>query len=228
MKRLTALSAGAALLAGGATPFAAGGAAGASPSASAAAGKPLVGTFKLAPGRFAGGKASGTYFRMIFPGGGRKYFKNPDSAAKDKTYTLLRPGTSGGLVTGRYQPSPSPAFDAKGNSRASAIVRPTKFAAIKFGLATGPKDPQSGNKTPVPVIRLSGRRLTGFLQAFTATWNQQYFNQGSPKPGSSTPAATGTYNPRTGGFVLQWTSLIKGGAFNGFTGYWHLQGTFRR
>src|SRR5207244_9158562 len=64
-------------------------------------------------------------------------------------------------------------------------------------------------------------------QPITAEWNKQYFNQGAPKPGASRPTVTGTYNARTGAFVLQWTSLIKGGAFNGFTGLWHLQGTFR-
>jgi hypothetical protein len=26
--------------------------------------------------------------------------------------------------------------------------------------------------------------------------------------------------------VLTWKSLIVGGQFNGFTGYWHLEGTF--
>jgi hypothetical protein len=164
---------------------------------------------------------------MIFPGGGRKYFKNPDSPANDKTFTLLRPGTSGGLITGRFQPHPQPPFDRTGNSRASAIIRPQRFAGILFGLATLPKDPQSKKTVPAPTVRVSGRTITGLLQAFTAEWNKQYFNQGAPKPGSSRPTVTGTYNSRTHAFVLRWTSLIKRGAFNGFTGLWHLQGTFR-
>ena len=38
--------------------------------------------------------------------------------------------------------------------------------------------------------------------------------------------ATGTYDPETGAFTLEWTSYIEGGAFNGFTGLWHLEGVF--
>jgi hypothetical protein len=228
MARLTSVRAGAGVLALIAAPLAlAGSADRASASAHAAGGKALSGTFRLAPGRYASGRASGTYFRMIFPGGGRKYFKNPDSGAKDKTYTLLRPGSDGGLITGRFQRHPSPPFDGSGNSRASAIIRPQKFAAIAFGLATLPKDPQSGKTVPAPSVRANGSRLTAYVQALTAEWNKQYFNQGAPKPGSSRPTATGSYNARTGAFVLQWTSRIKGGAFNGFTGFWHLAGTFR-
>jgi hypothetical protein len=230
MARLASVRAGAGILAVAAVPLALAGSApraSASAAAHAAAGKALVGTFKLAPGRYAHGRASGSYFRMIFPGGGRKYFKNPDSAAGDKTFTLLRPGTSGGLVTGRFQRNPSPPFDRSGNSLAAAIIRPQKFAGIYFGLATLPKDPQSGKTVPAPSVRASGRTLAGFLQALTAEWNKQYFNQGAPKPGAARPTASGSYNARTGAFVLQWTSLIKGGAFNGFTGFWHLQGTFR-
>ena len=32
--------------------------------------------------------------------------------------------------------------------------------------------------------------------------------------------------PETGAFVLEWTSLISGGSFDGVTGVWHLEGTF--
>ena len=39
-------------------------------------------------------------------------------------------------------------------------------------------------------------------------------------------APTGTIDPTTGAFVIEWSSLISGGAFDGFTGVWHLQGTF--
>ena len=39
-------------------------------------------------------------------------------------------------------------------------------------------------------------------------------------------SARGTYDAKTGKFVLEWTSLIQGGPFNQFTGVWHLEGTF--
>ena len=34
------------------------------------------------------------------------------------------------------------------------------------------------------------------------------------------------YDAATGAFVISWTSQIVGGPFNGFSGYWHLQGHF--
>ena len=37
---------------------------------------------------------------------------------------------------------------------------------------------------------------------------------------------TGTYNAKTHAYVLNWTSQVVGGPFNGFTGDWHLTGTF--
>ena len=64
---------------------------------------------------------------MINPGGSIKagpFFTNTDSTATNKTYTLLRPGTAGGLATGTYQPNPKPPFDSKGNSLAGAIMTP--------------------------------------------------------------------------------------------------------
>jgi len=78
-----------------------------------------------------------------------------------------------------------------------------------------------------PVIDRDGRALTGRLSAFTAEWNNQYFNQGSPKPGSSAGQVHGRYDPRTRHYVLEWRSPIKGGPFDGFTGLWHLEGVVR-
>jgi len=71
---------------------------------------------------------------------------------------------------------------------------------------------------------VSGRRISGQVQALTAEWNKLYFNQGSPKPGASSPRVTGRYNPRTHAYLITWKSLIHSGPFNGFTGVWHLQG----
>lgn len=191
-------------------------AAGAGPETStvrAAASKNLVGTFKLAPGRFSGGKASGSYLRMTQPDG--KPFPNPDSTASDRSYTLIGPGTDGGLATGRFQQAPSPAFDRKGNSLAKRIMRPTAFTAIKFSAATSSKS--SGKP---PSISVSGRRLRGQVLSFAAAWNKQNFSQGSSN-------VTGTYNSKTRHYVLKWTSKVKGGSFNGFLGTWHLEGTFQ-
>lgn len=199
----------------------------------AATGQALVGTFRLAAGSCAAGSASGSYFRMITPGGtvqNGKFFLNPDSICADKSYTPIKPGTAGGFVTGTYQPNPKPAFGSTGNALAASIISPQTFTAIDFALSTNPVDPQSGKAVPAPQIYDDGGKLSGQLQSWSAAWNHQYFNQGSPKPGGSLPGltspVTGTYDASTGAFVLTWASEVIGGPFNGFSGYWHLQGTF--
>jgi hypothetical protein len=194
------------------------GGAAAAPAAGAAASKSLVGTFRITAGRYAKGKAGGSFLRMVLPGGG-KYFDNPDSRSPDKSYTLIGPGSQGGLVTGSFQPGPSPAFDSKGDARVDAIMGPQSFDGIRFSVASLAKNPLTGAKNPAPAIRLSGDTLSGQVEAVTAEWNGEYFAQGSE-------AVTGRYNPKTRAFLLTWTSPISGGPFNGFSGYWHLQGTF--
>ena len=84
----------------------------------------------------------------------------------------------------------------------------------------------STGTSAVTSASVSGRKLTVRLPGYTAEWNKQYFNQGAPKPDGSGAAATGAYNPKTKHFVITWTSKISGGPFNGFSGFWHLEGTF--
>jgi hypothetical protein len=63
-------------------------------------------------------------------------------------------------------------------------------------------------------------------------WNGQQFSQGSPKPDGSRPGITsdpkGSYAAKTGKYTLEWASQVVGGPFNGFTGSWHLEGTFKK
>lgn len=202
------------------------------PTTSALAATPLRGTFALQAGACAGSAASGSYFRMILHSGGPNgpFLDNSSSACSNQSYTLLAPGTDGGLVTGGYQPQPSPVFDSNGNGRAERITRPTRFYGVDFATSTNQVDPQTKRDVPAPVVTASGSSLTADLRAFTVSWNSQQFNQGSPKPDGSLPGntrrATGTYDARTGAFTLQWTSQIQGGPFDGFTGLWHLTGRF--
>lgn len=196
-------------------------------------GKALVGTFRLSPGHCTAKGAEGTYFRMINPGGTiehGKFFGNPDSRCADKSFTVQAPGTDGGLVTGAFQPGPKKAFDATGNARASAIVEPGSFTAIQFGISTQRVDPQTKKQVEAPRITEKDGRLSGQVTAWSAAWNNLYFNQGSPKPDGSSPGLTspvrGSYDAKTGRFVLTWASQVVGGPFNGFTGYWHLVGKF--
>lgn len=192
----------------------------------------LIGTFRLMPGACGGGGATGSYFRMILPTGtlDGPWVENADSACADRTYTLLSPGTDGGLVTGSHQPAPTPGFDDAGNSTATRIIRPVRFFGVAFSASTDPRDLQTGAAVPAPTLRVDGRSLSGDLRAFAATWNEQAFNQGAPKPDGSRPGNTaparGSYDPATGAFSLTWTSTIVGGPFDKFTGLWHLEGTF--
>jgi hypothetical protein len=166
-------------------------------AASSASAATLKGVFKI---------GSGSYFRMGEPNG--SFFANPYSADSHKTYTLITAGSAGGLRTGVAQKAPSPAFDSKGDSLAAAIIKPTNFVGIRFGLAT----------TSAPAISVSGGHLSGQLNGLVAEWNKQVFKQGNK--------VTGTYNAKTRRYVLTWSALINGGPFNRFTGHWWLRGTF--
>ncbi len=199
----------------------------------ATTGTPLVGMFTLTAGSCSGGVASGTYLRMVLSGGTNTagpYFSNSDSTCSDNTYTPLAPGTAGGLITGTYQPQPSPAFDSAGNALANQITAPVAFEGVRFATATNQTDPQTGLKVPAPSIVANGSILSGNVQSFGVSWNNQEFNQGSPKPDGSAPAntkpVTGVYNSSTGAYTLQWSSQVVGGPFNGFSAYWNLTGRF--
>lgn len=203
------------------------------PATRADRGQELVGLFRIVAGRCeGGGVSSGSYFRMVQPGGtvpAGPFVINGDSPCGDKTWTPLSPG-SDGLRTGRHQPHPTPAFDASGNALASAIAQPQAWFAVKFALATNPRDPQTGTTVAPPRVTASGGALSGDLRAWAAAWNGQHFNQGSPKPDGMRPGSTsgprGTYDPSSRAYTLEWSSQIVGGPFNNFTGMWHLEGAF--
>src|SRR5439155_14828339 len=192
----------------------------------AQAGQAMVGTFEFTAGSCAQG-VHGSYFRMIQPGGSAAsgpYVSNNDSRCAEKTYTLLAPGRHGGLTTGAYQPEPDPAFDSTGGGKADRVTKPEQFYGVAISTATNPTDPQTRTKVSAPAVsRDAGGRLGGDLRAFAASWNNQHFNQGSPKPDGSLPGntagPTGTYNAATGAFTLEWTSQIVGGPFNNFIGH---------
>jgi hypothetical protein len=196
----------------------------------------LKGTLGISPGKTATkaqqkktkAKYTGSYFRMILPGGTDKFFLNNDSRAADKSYTLFRTGTDRGLTLGAFQNPPDPAFADNGFALARRIVLPETFAGIAFSISTAETDAQTGAKDTVPRLYATGTKVTGDLRAWTAEWNKIYFNQGAPKPNGTLPGFTkpvsGTYDPKTKAYEISWYSLIVGGPFNGFTGYWHLQG----
>ena len=200
------------------------------PPSSSAVGTELIGLFRLKKGECTGGAVTtGSHFRMFDPGGG--LVTNGSSSCGDKTFTPLTPGTDGGLSTSGYQPHPEPAFDGTGNGLNNKITQPEAFYGTRFSTATNSKDPQTGSNVAVPRITADGAKLDGDLRAFAAAWQTQHFNQGAPKPDGTTPGGTaapsGTLNPATGAFSIDWKSHIVGGPFNNFTGQWHVEGTFQ-
>lgn len=195
---------------------------------------PLSGMLSIDPGTCEDGPVtSGSYFRMVQSGGDLQdgpFVPNGDSPCGDASYTPLEPGTDGGLRLGEHQPTPDPPFDEDGHGLADRITAPQPWFAVRFALSTNPTDPQTGQGVPPPSIVHDGSgRLTGDVRALAASWNGQHFNQGSPKPDGSQPGhtrpVTGTYDPATGAYTLEWASQIVGGPFDGFTGVWYLEGT---
>lgn len=195
---------------------------------------PLVGTFVIdAAVCSEAGTVSGSFFRMVQGGGtvaDGPFVPNADSTCADQTYSPLAPG-SVGLVTGEFQPQPENPFDEAGNGLADAIVAPTKFFGANFAVSSNEIDPASGTAVTAPAITLNADgTLSGDLRAISVAWNGQQFNQGSPKPDDSRPGLTtdltGTYDPETGRFVIEWVSQIVGGPFDGFSGVWRLEGVF--
>lgn len=187
----------------------------------------LVGTFKVAAGACTSTTAqpSGSYMQMLGQGGA--VVSNSFGGCSNPDYTPLRPGSKG-LVTGSYQPNPSPAFKGQ-NAVAAEISQPTNFFGSDFAVATQSTDPQTGKAVPAPSITSTGGRLSGNLSAVDVAYNGSYFNQGSPKPGGSYPGSTKPVSGSIscdGTFTVEWQSLIVGGSFNNFTGVWHLTGQF--
>jgi hypothetical protein len=191
----------------------------------------LVGLFSIDPGVCGGDDASGSYFRMVQSGGNPEtgpFIDNGDSSCADKTWSTLEPGRDGGLITGSYQAQAEPLFEADGTSTATSVITPAKFFAIGFGISTNEEDPQTGEAVAAPSLTAADGELTGDLSAISVSWNNQFFNQGAPKPGSpdEPDAVSGTYDADSGAYTLDWTSTIAGGPFDGFSGIWHLEGTF--
>lgn len=201
-----------------------------SSSAKSSSGTTLAGLFTIDTGSCGAGSPSGSYFKMVQSGGtvaGGPFVNNPDSTCPDQGATPLSPGSDGGLRSGSYQPEPATPFAAKGNSASASVIRPQAFFAVLFGVSTNPTDPQTGHHVPAPTVTGAGNQLRGDLSAWSVSWNGQQFNQGAPKPAAPGSPATGTYDATSGAYTLEWTSVIRGGPFNGFTGIWHLVGTFQ-
>ncbi len=185
----------------------------------------LSGLFAIDAGDCASGTVtSGSYFRMVNPGGTLDegpFVPNGDSSCSDQTWNALAAGTAGGLDTATVQAAPDPAFDETGNGLAADVIEPVVFFGVAFAAAID---------GTAPMLTATDGAISGDTSGWTAYYGNETFNQGAPKPDGSAPgltmAPTGTIDSDTGTFVLEWSSQIVGGAFNDFTGVWHLEGTF--
>ncbi|MBV8528740.1 MAG: hypothetical protein JOZ75_10520 [Candidatus Dormibacteraeota bacterium] len=193
----------------------------------------LQGVLQIAAGQCGAGTPSGSYFAMTKGGGP---VKNNSPNCGDGAYTLLTQGGTG-LTLDNFQPPPGQAFDANGNALAGDIVKPVPFFGTNFSLATDAKDeqnsPSGADQFSAPSAVLNGSTLTADLNSLVATWNgtpNKSCADGNP-PGTGcyqqgASSATGTYDPSSQHYSLSWSATIHGGAFNGATGNWHLEGTF--
>src|SRR4051812_752242 len=111
-------------------------ASGCSSNATAAAPAPnkLSGLFKLESGHCstAHAKPTGSYLLVVSAAQGHAV-RNLHGGCANPDYTALRPGTDGGLQTGRFQGQPTPAFDAQRNSTARRIIEPVNFGHFRLG-----------------------------------------------------------------------------------------------
>jgi hypothetical protein len=195
----------------------------------------LNGLFRIAPGvcTSATGLPTGSYL-VVISAATSHTVKNPQGGCGNAAYTLLRPGTDGGLITGEFQDVKGATFDARGNSVADRIVAPTRFGKTRFGFATNARDEQDaatgGVAFPRPAAIVTGTALRVDLRSLVVSYGgnpgtscASSFGVGCWELGSEN--ATGTYDAATGGFTLQW---FTGESFTpkGDSIEVHLAGTF--
>jgi hypothetical protein len=210
-------------------------ASGCSGSATAAAPSKLSGVFKLTAGHCstAHAKPTGSYLMVVSAAQGHAV-PNPRGGCANAEYTVLQPGTDGGLETGRFQGQPTPAFDANRDSTVRRIIEPATFGHFRLGFATSPRDeqdaPSGAPAYPPPAALNDHGTLSVDLRSLVMTYAgranatcAQSFGLGCWDLGSR--AAGGTYDATTHHFVIDW---FTGESFTpkGDSVEVHLEGTF--
>lgn len=217
----------------------------------------LVGLLKLTPGSFADGKVSGTWFRMVTisgeymknadspadggqatllePGssGGLRfggYQSHPKPAfdrngnSLSKAITLPTDFFGVAFSIGTNPVDPQTKADV---APPKVTVKDGKVTAdlSSWGVTWNNQVFNQGAPKPVPD---TGAKAPGQEKAEKVwDWVAGKYLESAPPATTTGPPATGTYDEKTGRIVLEWTSLIVGGPFGGFTGMWHLEGTFQ-
>lgn len=217
----------------------------------------LVGLLQLDPGTFENGTLSGTWFRMITIGGGFMvnadspadggqatllepgrsgglrfggYQTQPKPAFDAKGNSLARGITE---PTGFFGVAFSIGTNPVDPQTKASVAPPT--VTVKDGKVTADLSSwgvtwnnqvfNQGAPKPVPN---DGAKAPGQEKAEKVwDWVAGKYLESAPAATTTGDPATGTYDEKTGRLVLEWTSLIEGGPFGGFTGKWHLEGTFK-
>jgi hypothetical protein len=195
----------------------------------------LVGTFRLTAGHCSSPTAppTGSYF-VVGNAADGKPVPSSQGACSDHMFVPLAPGTDGGLVTGSFQPDPTPTFSANGSSLAGSIIVPVNFQGQKVGMATSGNDDQNAPNAapifPVPTATVDGSNLDVDLRSLHFSYGGlpgstcvTSYGQGCWDLGSR--SAAGTYDKSTKHFTLDW---FVGEAFSqaGDSIEVHFEGTF--
>ena len=142
----------------------------------------------------------------------------------------VSPGEFANMTVGGYD----------GGARTAADLAVNSIGYFEFGtfgpvLTSTQNDPLANGSDYAPVTGdITNDVLTLDLDAWTAWYNGEFFNQGTndvclDKSGfgdivCSSGAAVTTYDAATGAFTATWDSVIVGGSFNGNLGQWTMTG----
>lgn len=195
----------------------------------------LDGLFKIAAGECSGttGLPTGSYLVVLSAVSG-KTVGNPNGGCQNPAYTLLKPGTDGGLVTGEFQQVAGATFDSHRDSRDNRIIAPVRFDRYLVGFGTSSRDeqdaPTGAPAFPDPAAVVAGTALQVDLRSLVVSYAGNAgascatsYGVGCWELGSE--HASGTYDAATGHYSIQWFS---GASFTpkGDSIEIHLEGTF--
>jgi hypothetical protein len=163
------------------------------------------------------------------------------------TRFLLSPNDRGGYIDlGDYQPfvtSPNEPHPPTGAGYSITLASESNILASFnfFGnptfVGTNPVSYQSGSVHPAPLLDIDLAsctapppparpycKITADLSSWEVFWNGSAFEQG-PRPNNTGPFELAKGVMYVGGqIVLDWTSQINGGPFNGAIAVWHIEG----
>ena len=113
-----------------------------------------------------------------------------------------------------YSPSSLGIFDFANFGPVGIYTADTDGTAQNVGLAL-----------PSGTVNTVDGTITLNIPSWIAFWNGNSFAQGPTTPDGTKIEGTGTYNPSTQAYSIEWDALVVGGAFDGQFGHWQIAGT---